>query len=162
MNRRESTTENKLEISIGGEKTGSFLERPFAEPFSPAEWLLALPSLLHSWAEQTLTYYIRCLPGLKEQYLLVAHMIMKTLASACLLLEIRWTTGRRHADKMRTCTHSLPTFLAAPSNFLSLPSTQFLWNFFFWRRLTVHPWLLASCWPWCGWSLTALRRVACK
>jgi hypothetical protein len=55
----------------------------------------------------------------------VAHMIMKTLDSACLLLEIRWQKGRQ-ADKMRTWTHSPPTFLAAPSNFLSLPSTQFL------------------------------------
>ncbi len=45
---------------------------------------------------------------------------------------------------MRTCTHSLPTFLAPPSNFLSLPSTQFLSNNLLWR-LTVHPWLLASC-----------------
>jgi len=73
----------------------------------------------------------------------VAHMIMKTLASACLLLEIRWQKGRQ-ADKMRTCTHSLPIFLVAPSNFLSLPSTQFLKSKFLWR-LTVHPWLLASC-----------------
>jgi hypothetical protein len=56
---------------------------------------------------------------------------------------------------MRTCTHSLPTFLAAPSNFLSLPSTQFLKNKFLWT-LTVHPRLLASCWPRRGWSLTDL------
>jgi hypothetical protein len=51
-------------------------------------------------------------------------MIVKTLASACPLLEVRWQKGRQ-ADK---CAHSLPTFLAAPSNFLSLPSTQFLKN----------------------------------
>ncbi len=90
----------------------------------------------------------------------VPHMIVETLASACLLLEIHWQKGK-HADKMCTCTHSLATFLTAPSNFLSLPSTEFLKNNFLWR-LTIHPWLLASCWPWCGWSLTALRRVACK
>jgi hypothetical protein len=52
-------------------------------------------------------------------------MIMKTLGSACLLLEIHWQKGRQ-ADKLCTCTHCLPTFLAAPSNFLSLPSTQFV------------------------------------
>ncbi len=28
--------------------------------------------------------------------------------------------------------------------------------------LPSNPWLLASCWPRCGWSLTDLRRVACK
>jgi hypothetical protein len=70
-------------------------------------------------------------------------MIVKTLASACLFLEIHWQKGRQ-ADKMRTWTLSLPTFLAAPSNFLSLPSTEFLKNNFLWR-LTIHPWLLASC-----------------
>jgi len=32
----------------------------------------------------------------------VENVIMKTLASACLLLEIRWQKGRQ-ADKMRTC-----------------------------------------------------------
>jgi hypothetical protein len=56
-------------------------------------------------------------------------MILKTLASAFLLPEIRWQKGRQ-ADKMRTCTQSLHTFLAAPSNFLSLPSIQFLKNKF--------------------------------
>jgi hypothetical protein len=45
-------------------------------------------------------------------------MIVKTLASACLLLEIRWQKARQ-ADKMRTCTHTLPTILDASSNFLS-------------------------------------------
>jgi len=59
----------------------------------------------------------------------VAHMIVKTLASACLLLEIRWQKGRQ-ADKISPCTHSLPTLLAPPSNFLSLPSTEFLKNKF--------------------------------
>jgi hypothetical protein len=49
---------------------------------------------------------------------------VKTPGSACLLLEIRWQKGRQ-ADRMCTCTHSLPTFWAAPSNFLSLPCTQF-------------------------------------
>jgi hypothetical protein len=48
----------------------------------------------------------------------VTHMIVKTLASACLLLEIRWQKARQ-ADKMRTCTHTLPTILDASSNFLS-------------------------------------------
>jgi hypothetical protein len=47
------------------------------------------------------------------------HMIVKTLGSACLLLEIRWQKGRQ-ADQMCTCTHCLPTFLPAPSNFRSL------------------------------------------
>jgi hypothetical protein len=70
-------------------------------------------------------------------------MIVKTFASASLLLEVGWQKGKQ-ADKMRTCTHSLPTFLAALFNFLSLTSTQFLKNIFLWR-LTVHPWLLASC-----------------
>ncbi len=65
------------------------------------------------------------------------------------------------AGRQTKCAHSLPTVLAAPSNFLSLPSTQFLKNRFLWR-LTVHPWLRASCWPRCGWSLTDFRRVACK
>ncbi len=59
------------------------------------------------------------------------------------------------------CAHRLPTVLAAPSNFLSLPSREFLKNKFLWR-LTIHPWLLASCWPQCGWNLADLRRVACK
>jgi hypothetical protein len=53
-------------------------------------------------------------------YLGGTHMIVKTLGSACLLLEIRWQKGRQ-ADRMCTCTHSLPTFLLGPSNFLSLP-----------------------------------------
>jgi hypothetical protein len=34
---------------------------------------------------------------------------VKTPGSACLLLEIRWQKGRQ-ADRMCTCTHSLPTF----------------------------------------------------
>ncbi len=38
-----------------------------------------------------------------------ARTIVKTLGSACLLLEIRWQKGRQ-ADRMCTCTHSLPTF----------------------------------------------------
>jgi hypothetical protein len=54
-------------------------------------------------------------------YRCVADMIVKTLGSTCLLLEICWQKGRQ-ADKMCTCTHCLPTFLAARSNFLSLPS----------------------------------------
>jgi hypothetical protein len=45
-------------------------------------------------------------------------MIVKTLASACLLLEIR-SQKARQADKMRRCTHTLPTILDASSNFLS-------------------------------------------
>jgi hypothetical protein len=53
------------------------------------------------------------------------QLFMKTLGSACLLLEIHWQKGRQ-ADELCTCTHCLPTFLAAPSNFLSLPSTQFV------------------------------------
>jgi len=71
--------------------------------------------------------------------------------------------GRKGGRQTRchTCTHRLPTFLVAPSNFLCLPSTQFLKNRFLWR-LTVHPWLLASCRPRCGWSITDLRRVVCK
>jgi len=48
------------------------------------------------------------------------EMIVRTLGSACRLLEIHWQKGRQ-ASKTCTCTHSLPTFLAAPSNFLSLP-----------------------------------------
>jgi len=48
------------------------------------------------------------------------HMIVKTLGSAWLLLEIRWQKGRQ-ADRLCTCTRRLPTFLAGPSNFLSLP-----------------------------------------
>ncbi len=63
-------------------------------------------------------------------------MIVKTLAFACLLLEF--------AGGQTKCAHSLPIFLAPPSNFLSLPSTQFLSNKFLWR-LTVHAWLLARC-----------------
>jgi hypothetical protein len=73
----------------------------------------------------------------------VAHMIVKTLVFACLLLEIRWQKGR-HVNKMHKCTHSVPTFLDAQSNFLSLSSTQFLKNSFLWR-LIIHPWLRASC-----------------
>jgi hypothetical protein len=38
---------------------------------------------------------------------------------ACLLLEIRWQKGRQ-ADQMCTSAHCLPTFLAAPFNFLSM------------------------------------------
>jgi hypothetical protein len=57
-------------------------------------------------------------------YRWVAHMIVKTLGSTYLLLEICWQKGRQ-ADKMCTsCTHCLPTVLAAPSNFLSLPSKE--------------------------------------
>jgi hypothetical protein len=40
-------------------------------------------------------------------------------APSNLLAEFCW----RQPDKMCTCTYSLATFLAAPSNFLSLPST---------------------------------------
>jgi hypothetical protein len=68
-------------------------------------------------------------------------MIVKTLASACLLLEIHWQKGRQ-PDKMHTCTHSLPTFLATPSTFLSLSSTEVLKNNFFVEA--YHP-PLASC-----------------
>jgi hypothetical protein len=45
------------------------------------------------------------------------HMIVKTLGSAWLLLEIHWQKGRQ-ADRLCTCTRRLPTFLAGPSNFL--------------------------------------------
>lgn len=47
-----------------------------------------------------------------SQYLhwwLVAHMIVKTLGSACLLLEIRWQKGRQ-ADKICFSLGSLPRF----------------------------------------------------
>jgi hypothetical protein len=50
-----------------------------------------------------------------------AHMIVKTRGSlpACSLK----SAGRkgRQTHKMCTCTQSLPTFLATPSNFISLP-----------------------------------------
>jgi hypothetical protein len=46
----------------------------------------------------------------------MGHAILKTLGSACLLLEIRWQKGRQ--------ANSLPIFLASPSNFLSLPSSS--------------------------------------
>jgi hypothetical protein len=62
------------------------------------------------------------------------------MGSACLLLEIRWQKGRQ-ADKMCKFTHCLPTFLAAPSYFLSLPSRQFVKNKF-------HTWeapILVAC-----------------
>jgi hypothetical protein len=39
----------------------------------------------------------------------VAHMIVKTLASACLLLEIRWQKGRQ-ADFPCCCFNSLNFF----------------------------------------------------
>jgi hypothetical protein len=70
----------------------------------------------------------------------IPHIFVKTLGSACLPLEIRWQKWRQ-ADKMCTCTHSPPAFLAAPSNFLSLPSTQFVKNKF-------HTWkapILVAC-----------------
>ncbi len=52
-------------------------------------------------------------------------MIVKTLASTCLLLGIRWQKERQ-ADKMRTCTHSLPSFLAAHLIFSPCPLRNFL------------------------------------
>jgi len=64
----------------------------------------------------------------------------ETPGSACLLLEIRWQKGRQ-ADRMCTCTHSLPTFGAAPSYFLSLPTTQF-------DKKHIHTWetpILVAC-----------------
>jgi hypothetical protein len=54
-----------------------------------------------------------------------AHMIVKTLGSTCLLLEICWQKGRQ-ADKMCTCTHCLPTFLAADLIFSPCPLRQFV------------------------------------
>jgi hypothetical protein len=48
------------------------------------------------------------------------HMIVNTLGSARLLLEVHWQKGRQ-TDRLWTCTRRLPTFLASPSNFLSLP-----------------------------------------
>jgi len=65
-----------------------------------------------------------CLPGAAEQkvgiFLGRAHDCENLGFCLPAQVEIRWQNGRQ-ADKMRTRTHCLPTFLAAPSNFLSLP-----------------------------------------
>jgi hypothetical protein len=52
-------------------------------------------------------------------------MNVKTLGSTCLLFEIHLQKGR-HANNMCTCTHSLPTFLASPSNLFSLLYNNFV------------------------------------
>jgi len=62
------------------------------------------------------------------------------MGSACLLLEIRWQKGRQ-AGRQIKCAHSLPTFLAAPSDFVFLLSTQLVKNKF-------HTWeapILVAC-----------------
>jgi len=67
----------------------------------------------------------------------VSSTIPLWVLPACLLLEIRWQKGRQ-ADKICTC---LPIFWAAPSNFLCLPSRQFVKNKF-------HTWeapILVAC-----------------
>jgi hypothetical protein len=89
--------------------------RPSARPF-PRQRRVRATAVLRRERERE-----RVIDGRESEYKrCVAHMIMKTLGSACLLLlEIRWQK-RRPADKMCTCSHCLPTCLAAPSNFLSL------------------------------------------
>ncbi len=68
----------------------------------------------------------------------VAHTIVQALASACCPLKFAGIKGGRQTK----CAHRLPTVLAAPSSFLSLPSRDFLINKFLWRA--YHP-PLASC-----------------
>jgi hypothetical protein len=82
-------------------------------------WILSKKKNYHSSSSSSCV--VLCISPLLLMLRWGAHMIVKALGSlpACSLK----SAGRkgRQAHKMCTCTHCLPTFLATPSNFISLP-----------------------------------------
>jgi len=101
----------------------SYLLLEASVPFKGSLCTLLLLSSSLIWVPKKnvlwlITHSHRLLPVLFLGYLMwylscvrcVAHMIVKTLGSACLLLKSAGLKAGRH--QMCTCTHCLPTFLA--------------------------------------------------